>query len=176
MKNRELSIRVDSEQVAALIKKGTISILETVADNLSKKATYVNSLIYVHDDGNFYIPTYKKTDIVSIREPFIIENGVVRYKADHPDESNTWKPSVNMKPEYARLNATVTDVYAIRLHDMKKKDFILAGFKNKDDFVEWWDGCVRKNIRVGKGRKEKMELFGWNANPMVWVYVLERNE
>ena len=176
MKERTISMHVKVEQISALLKKGRVSVLDYVSATLTQKATFVRSMLYIHDEGNFYVPKYIAGDIVPIKEPFIIEDGEIIYKADHMNEKKLWQPSISMKANDIRLYGKVVDVYAIRLHDMKKKDFALAGFNDKQSFVAWWNEFVRQNCRIISSREKKKKVFGFDANPMVWVYVIERNE
>ena len=123
-----------------------------------------------------------KGDILYVREtwqclnPYSDKEYV--YKAscdvDFASDIGKWLPSIHMPKEAARIYLRVTDVRVERLHDMKLKDFIKEGIKATGsiagmfetlEFSDLWDATVDKN---------KMDKYGWNANPWVWVIEFER--
>ena len=129
--------------------------------------------------------------------------GEYYYKADGEQRPegwrNPWRPSIHMPKEAAREFLLVTDVRAERLHSMKDADYIKEGIRltareneckcaweapgcrkepclNRDAFNEgkymWkfaalWDSTVRP---------EKMDVYGYAANPWVCTIEFERCE
>lgn len=114
-------------------------------------------------------------------------------------EDYRWRPSIHMPKEAAREFLLVTDVRAERLHSMTDADYIKEGIRltareneckcaweapgcreepclNRDafeegkymwKFAELWDSTVRP---------EKMDVYGYAANPWVCTIEFERCE
>lgn len=90
---------------------------------------------------------------------------------------DVWHPSIHMPREAARLFLRVTSVRAERLQDVDEDQAIAeganfhAGIEEKmrrsaiDRFAEIWDSTVKPKDR---------DLYGWAANPWVWVIKFER--
>lgn len=98
------------------------------------------------------------------------------YKAD--DLSNTdvkWRPSIHMPKEAARIFLLVTDVRAERLQAIDHEDAEQEGCwcdigefaMPIDKFANIWDKTLKKS---------DIDLYGWDANPWVWVIEFERVE
>lgn len=106
------------------------------------------------------------------------------------DAPTRWRPSIHMPKEAARIFLRVTDVRAERLQEItddgaRKEgigEFFVgmgeSGFAVSHDskafyespigaFVYLWDSTVTP---------EKREIYGWAANPWVWVIEFERCE
>ena len=89
---------------------------------------------------------------------------------DYDSSEWTWRPSIHMPKEAARIFLRVTDVRFERLQDMETpndENYIAEGAKDKHDFIRIW------NDTVGL---DKREIYGWYANPWVWVIEFERIE
>lgn len=113
---------------------------------------------------------------------------------DHPDERIPWRPSIHMRKEDARLFLRVTDIYAERLQDITNKGCIAEGCEGTPCFACHgsgtggpWGGCPDC---AGTGWQEpplldfmstwestiketEKDLYGWEANPWVWVIKFE---
>lgn len=87
-----------------------------------------------------------------------------------------WHPSIHMPREAARIFLRVTDVRVERLQEITEEQGILEGFEayHSDSgyyepatlgFVETWDSTIKKTDHA---------LYGWDANPWVWVIEFER--
>lgn len=102
--------------------------------------------------------------------------------ANSEDASEKWKPSIHMPKEAARIFLKVTDVRVERLQDMTLDDFLNEGIsipyeafndpanaymQGKELFIHIWDSTINK---------EQHNLYGWDANPWVWVIEFERCE
>lgn len=149
-------------------------------------------------------PPCKRGDILYVRETWsehytANSDGklVYCYKADGinlkseclPGETNRWYPSIHMPGKAARIWLKVTDVRVERLQDITNEQILEEGAdknaighyikqmpENTEEYirvaylVEWqqvWDSAVK--------RKESA-LYGWEANPWVWVIEFERCE
>lgn len=98
------------------------------------------------------------------------------------------RPSIHMPKEAARIFLKVTNVRVERLHDMKDEDCEKEGLENfcrkcsalfsncdtclndggiKEDFKELWNSTIKKS---------DLDIYGWEANPCVWVIEFERCE
>lgn len=110
------------------------------------------------DDG-YYV--YYATDNVNS-----IDNGQIK-----------WHPSIHMPREAARIWLKVTDVRIDRLWDMGRIDFLKEGLtlphdEHTDLFLEMeykqiWDSTIKK---------KDLPIYGWDANPWVWIIEFERIE
>lgn len=100
----------------------------------------------------------------------------------YTDKMMKWHPSIHMPKEAARIFLRVTDVRVERLKDMTLDDFLAEGvilrpeafndpenayMQSKKLFIHIWDSTIKK---------EQYDLFGWDANPWVWVIAFERCE
>ena len=142
-------------------------------------------------------PPYKQGDILYVRETW--DNLPVNpdgsycgydryyYRADgdlRPEGwQGNWHPSVHMLKYAARIWLKVTDVRVERLEDITDeqakadganwKNGKNVGWEEKmrrtaiDRFAELWNSTIKKY---------DLELYGWDANPWVWVIEFERCE
>lgn len=127
---------------------------------------------------------YRPSDILYVRETWAMINGEYVFRAD--DETpegwhlTAWHPSIHMPREAARIFLRVTDVRMERLQDINERGPLSAvseGFTNDIDlrngtgksaakhFTEYWDSTLKPKDRA---------LYGWDANPWVWVIEFER--
>jgi len=138
-------------------------------------------------DGEWGIKSpYQPGDILWVRETWAtVSSGIIEYKAtyrdpytgsteiDHIGKKITWRPSIHMPREAARIFLRVTNVKAERLQDITDEDAIAEGMSQilvdgvvfisaQGDFHVFWDAL---NIKRG---------YGWDTNPWVWVIEFER--
>ena len=134
-------------------------------------------------------------DILYVRETWThpsaaeIANGadpeMYLYKADdlQPAAWDKWRPSIHMPKEAARLFLRVTDVRVERLQDITDDGAKAEGANWKhghhvgveekmrrgavERFAEIWDSTIKP---------ADLPLYGWDANPWVWVIEFERCE
>lgn len=81
---------------------------------------------------------------------------------DYDQSEWTWRPSIHMPKEAARIFLRVTDVRVERLQDMdtpNNEHFLAEGAKDKHDFIRIWDSTVPN---VGS------DMYRWYSNPWVW--------
>ena len=139
---------------------------------------YTFNTIWHEEKG--YIERYSKYhvgDILYVRETFqqlTDENGInYIYKAsgDYSDIIGLrWIPSIHMPKEAARIFLKVKDVRVEKLQNIDyegcKSEGVKAGY---DGWLgEWkslWDSTVNK---------KDIDMYGWNANPYVWVIEFEK--
>ena len=109
------------------------------------------------------------------------------YKADCFNLNEKWCPSIHMPKEAARIFLKVTDVRVEKLHDITDEQIIREGISRDTvehymsqfpeaieqyvhaahflPYSELWDSIIRKS---------ELSLYGWEANPWVWVIEFER--
>ncbi len=135
--------------------------------------------------------TYHPGEILYVRETYFEYKGHYYYKADEKDEtldallsspSLKWRPSIHMPKEAARLFLRVTDVRVERLQSIRLLEILREGVHvlqklkeygyemSEDDIgrLEYkccWDSTIKKT---------DLPIYGWNANPWVWVIEFER--
>lgn len=136
-----------------------------------------------------YTPPYQPDDILYVRETWCNLNTLscpcYYYKAsDNLLEwaLGGWKPSIHMPKAAARIWLKVTDVQADRLQDITGEGVIKEGIVNQKinpamgrrwenmqrmEFQQLWDSTIKKN---------NLAVYGWSANPWVWVIEFERCE
>ena len=140
---------------------------------------------------------YRPGDILYVRETFKIDflsnipgSGKIHYKADDTYSDFTfaperyemmrraqlkpgWRPNENMPREAARIFLRVMDVRVERLRPISDTACMAEGITCAwnvdlpDAFAEMWDSTIKPADRT---------LYGWDANPWVWVIEFERTE
>ncbi len=139
---------------------------------------------------------YRPGDILYVRETWcermgdISKSGKYIYKAHAQEQDelhqwvldlNKWRPSIHMPKEAARLFLRVLNVRVERLQDinitgLQDEGLIKGGFLSQytvmttydEHFSRWkelWDSTIKK---------VDLPLYGWDANPWVWVIEFER--
>ena len=132
--------------------------------------------VYNQDEGHVfpvmdYAP-YRPGDILYVRETFFEHKGRFYYKADGKHETLDklgitfkWHPSIHMPREAARIFLRVTDVRVERLQGIDDDGVVAEGLEIGAPFDELWDSTIKPADRA---------LYGWEANPWVWVIEFER--
>lgn len=124
---------------------------------------------------------YRPGDILYVRETFFKYAGEYVYKASAAKPGlwdGMWHPSIHMPREAARIFLRVKDVRVERLRDIGDctKEGIPSGkhetahmndYDERCDFKALWDSTIKPTDRA---------LYGWKANPWVWVIEFERCE
>ena len=138
----------------------------------------------------FFKLPYQKGDLLYVRETWSEWTGGYLYKAwtepfPQPGKFSgiKWKPSIHMPREAARIWLKVTDVRVERLQDITEDGARLEGaidnrgfihaYNNeyasihtaREHFIEIWNSTINK---------VDLSLYGWEANPFVWVIEYER--
>ena len=112
-----------------------------------------------------------------------ISDGCFVYRADCPyPEKVSWRPSIHMPKQAARIWLKVTNLYVERLKNMSLDDFLKEGViirpesfsdpenayqQAKTEFIHIWDSTIKK---------PDLEMYGWDASPWTWVIEFERCE
>lgn len=132
-------------------------------------------------------PPYHTDDILYVRETWMDYAGRTMYRADcdkYRLESLklaefSWKPSIHMPKEAARIWLKVTDVRVERLQDITSQGAWKEGTRcsclhpvpdcvgNKTAFISIWNRTIKES---------DIDRYGWVANPFVWVIEFEQCE
>lgn len=123
---------------------------------------------------------YQPGDILYVRETWQTFGRCFIFKADEKKLTwwknlniGKWRPSIFMPKEAARIFLRVIGVKAERLQDMEKvpsgpnNPFCKEGTQYECDFIALWDRTIKKS---------DLPLYGWDANPWVWVISFGRCE
>ena len=127
-------------------------------------------------------PPYQPGDTLWVRETWAKSMaGTFMYQAD--DKAimvERWRPSIHMPREAARLFLRVTGVRVERLKDIDGHGILKEGIDNGKSnpamgtrgenmqsmaFAELWNSTLKS---------ADLPLYGWAANPWVWVIEFER--
>ena len=99
------------------------------------------------------------------------------YRADEPQDTtgmmveDRWHPSIHMPRKAARIFLRVKEVRLERLHEImdappgSDNPIVKEGCTYGFEFIAIWDNTINPAER---------SLYGWNANPWVWVIEFER--
>ena len=104
-----------------------------------------------------------------------------------------WHPSIHMPKEAARIWLRVTDVRVERLQDITEEQAEQEGsgnlfledvaFGREDKYPQiienGYEGCIKKQFAYlwdSTVKKSDLTLYGWDANPWVWVIDFEQCE
>ena len=136
-----------------------------------------------------WTPPCNTGDILYVRETWYKDPTRYMYKANYSDTEKffrdgkevqiKWHPSINMPKEAARLFLRVTDVRVERLQDITSGQIDAEGCKEwaysaktgellpsgPSFFQIKWDRTIKP---------ADLPLYGWNANPWVWVIEFEQ--
>lgn len=201
--SRELPILFNTEMVRAILdgRKTCTRRVVKLPKSMSGRPVGKNGDIGFMYPGGIKRPPCHQGDILYVRETWGegYEDGTYIYKAsdklaNHPmfKESSKllYHLSIHMPKEAARIWLRVVDVQLERLQDISNDEAIAEGAQgiecnhvNADScgctdcmntgwieppivgFMQIWDGTIKKS---------ELDLYGWEANPWVWVIEFER--
>ena len=174
-----------------VVKPQPAGQLHRLPDSMCWPGYFANS-----EEEKVYRPPYQPGDILWTRETYrvdyisnIIGAGRVQYKADGhyadvhfaPErydifyrayKNHGWRSCECMPREAARIFLRVTNVYVKQLRDVNYFDCLAEGIPYRQmetdivqDFAVLWDQTISSKDRP---------LYGWEANPYVWVVEFER--
>ena len=96
----------------------------------------------------------------------------------YSDKMMIWHPSIHMPKEAARIWLKVTEVRVERLQEINGQDVLKEGINShvhpeanyfdgnqREMFEELWNSTIKKS---------ELNLYGWEANPWVWVIEFEK--
>lgn len=135
-------------------------------------------------------PPYHTDDVLYVRETWYKDIGRYMYRASYSNQEKfyrdgkeiemKWHPSIHMPKKAARIFLKVTDVRVERLQDMNGRDVLKEGVNSLvhpeafyfdmnqlDMFERLWNSTIKKS---------DLDIYGWDANPWVWVIEFEQCE
>ena len=127
---------------------------------------------------------YNPGDILYVRETWAFDTGdpgdeigtgCFVYRADGGEAPNgKWRPSLHMPKEAARIFLRVKYCRPERLRDMVLGDVLLEGVTEGDSYKDTWNRWY--NLWDSTIAPSDLPVYGWEANPWVWVIRFERCE
>lgn len=119
------------------------------------------------------------------------------YRATHETRDKGWKPSIHMPKKAARIFLKVKDVRVERLQEITEEQTEAEGFQftppclskvSEDSYCDLDGPCTNKikycDMSAGELfgkvlwdsiiKKSDIDLYGWDANPWVWVIEFKR--
>lgn len=144
------------------------------------------------DDLLWIRETWCDPDLDSVYSPILYKADFpMHFAADQTEHGETvditadefkWHPSIHMPKEAARIFLRVKDVRAERLQTIDGYGILAEGVDNgasnpamgkrwenmqRDAFEKLWNSTIKR---------DDIGLYGWRANPWVWVIEFERCE
>ncbi|MGN0989987.1 MAG: hypothetical protein ACI4O4_00875 [Candidatus Ventricola sp.] len=165
----------------------------------------VGDILWVRETWTWFPAVECATPCIGPCKRYKDEYGCFVYKAGNPIQNFTWKPSIHMPREAARIFLRVKDVRVERLQDITEDDVCAEGAEpiircNRQHPVYdrngvpgdmcWNTNSACKDCPEFKSyaelfgemvwnetiKKSDMDKYGWSANPWVWVIEFERCE
>lgn len=132
-------------------------------------------------------PPVEPGDILWVRETWAKDVGRYMYRANYSDTEKfymngreirmTWRPSIHMPKDAARIFLKVKSVRAGKLQDYfdascAHAEGIIIDRPHScqeavDEFIKLWNSTIKP---------ADLPLYGWDANPWVWVIGFDRME
>ena len=147
-----------------------------------RKAPYQpGDILYVRETWHKYIKRVDEGKSCHLAEFYGYKASI----ANSEDADEPWKPSIHMPKEAARIWLKVTNVRLERLQDITEDGAEAEGaidnrgfihspeneydriYTAREHFIEIWDRTIKKS---------DLDIYGWDANPWVWVIEFERCE
>ncbi len=207
-------ILFNTDMVRAILD-GRKTVTRRIVKNNPEECTskVVHGVCKICDDkGGFYLPDdyvkarspYQVGDILYVRETWqrlsIIGKGFgYGYKADNKLSNISWRPSIHMPKEAARIFLRVTNVRVERLQEIITGDYRTPININKEGLISSCCFCTHHNgdckdyisqhtpkmltcklledftlLWNSTVKKSDLDRYGWDANPWVWVIEFER--
>lgn len=103
-------------------------------------------------------------------------DGCTMFKKDGTEKFISWRPSIFLPKEAARIWLQVTDVRVERLQDISEEDAKAEGVEKIDDSIFCWRHYGGKYAGCSTARNSFQSIWksingdeSWNINPWVWV-------
>lgn len=191
---RERPILFNTEMVKAILdgrKTCTRRLVKFLPGKNSQWTGYIKDGLMLYNGKNepcIRKAPYQPGDILYVRETWCSAYGGEKYfyladKLTNREErlllnydDVKWHPSIHMPKEAARIWLKVTNVKVEQLQEMDKTDALKEGIDPRlclnlshalTKFKKIWDSTIKKS---------DLDIYGWDANPWVWVIEFERCE
>ena len=147
-----------------------------------RKAPYQpGDILYVRETWHKYIKRVGEGKSCHLAEFYGYKASI----ANSEDADEPWKPSIHMPKEAARIWLKVTNMRVERLQDITEDGAEAEGaidnrgfihspedeydriYTAREHFIGIWDRTIKKS---------DLDIYGWDANPWVWVIEFERCE
>lgn len=168
-----LWIEHNSDDETLYIKDYSVSPCWFRVSDYIRKYALTSDILYVRE-------TWMKTDVFGTQNSCLYKANTEQNETifEVTGQEPKWRPSIHMPKEAARIFLRVTDVRAERVQDITAAECVREGIPQEslaevgEDFTigqfhDLWDSTINKS---------NLPLYGWNANPWVWVYSFERME
>jgi hypothetical protein len=179
---KERPIIFSTDMVSAILggrKTMTRRIYKNADPKLDLWAIFKHSAPYILSQ----CPYGKPSDKLWVRETWcddLVADGegdpLITFKADFPELTGVWKPSIHMPKAAARIWLEVTDVRVERLQDLKKQEALAEGVYYSHSFEGYTTNddasFFHSSDPITVFRRLWTSLNGpdsWYANPWVWV-------
>lgn len=181
--SKELPILFNTQMVRAILneeKTSTRRIIKSINTNIETlKSTcqyQPGDILYIRETWEHFecwnCEGYKKGNC--LQKNVLGKARCYMYRAsDKISKDAKWHPSIHMPKEAARIWLKVTNVRVEHLQDMQIEDIAKEGLhfnkyttdKEKvSEFSKLWNSTVKKS---------DIHIYGWNANPLVYVIDFE---
>lgn len=139
-----------------------------------RKAPYQSGdILYVRETWHKYTKRVGNGESCHLAEFYGYKASI----ANSEDANEPWKPSIHMPAEAARIWLKVTDVRVEQLQNITEAGAINEGCI---DDIEYAKGKSARNHFIGLWnntiKKSDIDIYGWDANPWVWVIEFRRCE
>lgn len=165
--------------------KRTLHYMDVLESYPFRQTRYFESFAKYEKDDYLYVRETWNTSCANCQMdcPCMCSSPRYRYKADMKKQTeDKWRPSIHMPKEAARIFLHVKDVCVKRLQNMTLDDFLAEGIVLRPEAFNdpenaYWQArklfeCLW-NSTIPKG---KLDKYGWEANPWVWVYEFKKVE
>ena len=142
----------------------------------------VGDILYVRETWNFVYdmddndqPDGEGRHIYQADDPMPFSHWVDPDTGEHKEQM-PWKPSIHMPKEAARIFLRVKSVRVERLRDIDVSNCVREGVTWENYPVAWTVDAKPAFIKLWNStiKPADLPLYGWEANPWVWVYEFER--
>lgn len=142
--------------------------------------------VYTYDDSDKAIEETGRY-VYFADDPMPFTYWVDTDTGEHKDQM-PWRPSIHMPREAARIFLRVMDVRVERLQDITEEQAVMEGFSAgcfeisggpwgvEDDPETWTAVEVFADLWNSTIKPKDRDIYGWYANPWVWVITFERCE
>ena len=178
----EKPILFNTEMVRAILERRKTQT-RRIVNNIPLCAPYAEEdegELFVEDgEGEWYraerFSPFQPGDLLYVREAWAEwpKTRNIIYRADDKNLPGIkWRPSIHMPKVAARIWLKVTGIECKRLNDMTEEDAIAEGFQDNpvgtasplERFAALWDKTIKR---------ADQDLYGWYANPWIWVIGFE---
>lgn len=150
-------------------------LLNNATLKYKKQPYYVGDILYVRET---WCDRWLPDDFLQGKDRYGYKaDGIPSYGYwgnENQCKDNVWIPSIHMPKAAARIFLKVTDVRVERLQDITYDGLISEGIEIPRFATEEALQANFRNLWDSTLNKDQEDIYGWNANPWVWVIEFER--